>query len=134
MPIREQLLAYRAKVQAEIERLKTLIETMPTPQQIIERLLRGELTNGSMLPVYKESTLQRKKSWYKGFPPPRLYGNGVNWSLKDTGNLHSSIQVLIKPDNTGFEVKADIPSGLRALLAEHGITVQDVLGGSTGNE
>lgn len=80
------------------------------------RLLNGRLADGRLLPEYKDATIKRK------LKSGTLYGNGVNYSLKQNGSFHQSIKIV-----NGVP-KAEFKRGLTLLLAKHRISIKDVLG------
>lgn len=76
----------------------------------------GKLSDGRLMPQYKDSTIKRK------LRTGTLFGNGINYSLKQNGGFYKSIKVV-----NGVP-KAEFKRGLTLLLAKHRISIKDVLG------
>lgn len=116
MGIRQQLLSYQQKVRrVRLTIAKLTVESL-SADSIRTRLLKGLKADGSYLPTYAKSTLARKGR------TKTLYGDGIHWSLKESGGFHLSIAIVAgKP-------KATFKKGISLLLSSHKIRRKDILG------
>lgn len=68
----------------------------------IEQLKSGVMPTGSDTPIYKTRSIEEKRK--RG----TLWGNGVNWSLHESGSWHN--EMFMNRNLIGFEIDTKSPT------------------------
>lgn len=91
-----------------------------------EQLLKGLLPSGKNTPLYSPLTIQYKKELaYK-----QMWGDGIHWSLKESGDLFSKMKVERTPFGGNIYSDSSHVVELRELLeqGDYGLKITDFFG------
>ena len=87
------------------------------------QLARGEYPSGQKTPAYSPFTLKQKRQ-----RPNELYGDGIHYSLRNTGGLFNEMTVVYM--NGKIDIDSSSPSAIKLddTLRDRGIRLSEFLG------